>query len=345
MKKCFLILISFVIGLTLVIWLYQRVGFREIWRHVLVLSWWQILLIFTLQFMTIFIGAIREKIVLDDYYKKPSAFKSIIRAKFGERAISYLTPIMYIGGEAVVLYTLKKEINVPYHKFAATLLINKLIEGIALLIFLLTGGIILLLEESSVWGGFILVLAMAFFLFIFLIVKQIGPKNILIFISRIFFLNKIKYQSKSAGETTIGERLQYLGDLIENYLKTSSASMIKSLILAFLVFIIWLIQAKLLIGFFGESVGWTTAFVLRVFILLAGLIPMPAGFASFEGAHILSFLIFGLSTSLAVSFSLVVRFGDFILTSLGIIGISKYFGPAILSITAKIKEKNYNESL
>jgi uncharacterized protein (TIRG00374 family) len=336
MKKFILFLISLIVGLVFLIYLYQKVGIKEIIFEIKNLRYWQFFIIFLTSFLMISITIIRWKLIANDLLQIQLPFSSVIKARLGEMAISYFTPMLYFGGEWVRSYILNKEKNIPISSGLSTVLIDRVIEFIGAFLFLVLGTILLLIEKNFIWGFFLLILSLTIFIFLYLSIELIGFKNFISALVKIFHLNKIQYTSKVKGKTTVGERLIFLGEQLDLYFEKKHPKFYFFISLSCLTLLIWLFQTKLLLQFFGFSLELGKIFIIRIILILFSFIPIPADLGAFEGSHILAFSLFGLKAKTAVAFSLVTRGLDLIWVSLGVLSIFQFITELLFK---SLKEK------
>lgn len=318
MKKYIIIFISLIVGLVGIIILYHQIGLKDILIQLEKLRWWQLFIIFGTTFCIMTITIIRWRFILKDFAQTQFPWRTIIKARLSEQAISYLTPIMYFGGEGVRAYVLNKDKGLPINVGLSSVLIDRIVEFIGAFVFLFLGASFLLVEKSFIWGILLFIFAFIIFLGLYLVLELIGLDRALFSLVKIFRLDKIKYRSKNVGETTIGERLVSLGGQVTVYLQKSRSKFYLAISLSVLSLVIWLWQTKLLINFFGFHLPLSKIFIIKIIITLSGFIPIPADLGAYEGAHVLAFNIFGLPAEAAVALSLVTRAFDLIWVSIGI---------------------------
>ncbi|MGC9049244.1 MAG: lysylphosphatidylglycerol synthase transmembrane domain-containing protein, partial [Patescibacteria group bacterium] len=344
MKKYIVILISLLIGLIGLIILYQQVGIKDIFSQLSKLQSWQFLIIFATSLFIMILTTERWKLIVEDFAQIKPSWSTIIKARLGELAISYLTPIMYFGGEGVRAYILNKDKEIPISVGLSTVLIDRISEFIGAFIFIFFGAIFLLMEKSFIWGLFLFILAFIIFLFLYLVIELIGLDRGLLFIVKIFRLDKVKYKSKNVGETTIGERLVSLAGQVGAYLQRSRFKFYLIVILSCLSLIVWLWQTKLLINFLGFNLPWGKIFIIKIILALSGFIPIPADLGAYEGAHVLAFNIFGLPAEAAIALSIVTRAFDLLWVSIGIFLISHLVVELMANLLKIFKIENNKSS-
>jgi len=97
MRKILLFSISLLFGLSLAIWIYTHIDLRDVFLRFGFLVWWQIIILFSLTLTKIIIWVFRWKLILKAMGFRGLPFKSLVAARLGEMALSYLTPGIHYG--------------------------------------------------------------------------------------------------------------------------------------------------------------------------------------------------------------------------------------------------------
>lgn len=344
MKKYIIIFISLIIGLVGLIILYQQIGFKDIWSQLYKLRFWQFFIIFSTASLMLGVTTWRWKIILKDFTSIPLSWWTVFKARLSEQAVSYLTPMMYYGGEGVRAYVLNKDKNVPVSTGLTSVLIDRISEFLGAFVFLFLGAVLMVIEKSFIWGILLFIFAFILFLSLYLFLELIGFDRVLLFIVKIFHLDKIKYNSKSVGSTTLGERLIFVGREATVYFQKSRSKFYHTTVLSLLSLVIWFIQTKLLLDFFGFYLPWSKIFIIKIIITLSGFIPIPADLGAYEGGHVLAFNIFGLPAEVAIAFSLITRSIDLIWVSVGIFLITHLVINFLTKLYKLLSGDRYEES-
>lgn len=319
MKKSAVIFISLIIGLIIVVALYQKVGVEDIIHQLQKLHYWQLLVIAIIAFLIMWLGLWRWKLILKHFAHADVSWRTIIRARIGELAVSYWAPLMFIGGEGLRAYVVKKEHDVPLIHGLTSVMLDRVAEIIAFLIFVSFGAIILLAQRSFLWGILLIIVAGIIFLALYLMLGLVGLDKILLVLSKIPRLAGIRYR---IGQTKISERITVVAEQTSAYLKHSRSKFILNVFMSCLILFLWLLQNKLLMEFFGLSVPWSKLFILKIFFAVVAFIPIPANLGSYEGAYVLFFAMFGVPADTALAFSLVTRAIELSWATIGVFLIS-----------------------
>jgi len=331
-KKYLIIFVAFLVGVVGLIIIYSKVGVKATLAELQRLHFWQIATVVGTSIAMITLTTYRWGLILTDLNQKKLSWKSIIKARLGEFAFSYITPIMYFGGEWVRAYVMNKEREVPMNLGLTSVFLDRIAEFVSACLFIFAGAILLVATKSFVWGVLMFIVAIIIFLGLYLTVVLVGLDRILSFLVNFLHLNKIPYHSKGAGQTTLGERFVFLGSQVDFYFKKSRAKFLFSVFVSFLILVIWLWQTKLIVSFLGFSLPWSKIFIIKIFITISMFMPIPANLGSYEGAHLLAFKLFGLPSDSAMALSVINRFLDLIWITSGVILISRFLATFVTRI-------------
>jgi uncharacterized protein (TIRG00374 family) len=333
-KKYLIIFVAFLIGLTGVIIIYHKVGLVDIGSQLHKLHLWQLFLVLGTSIAMMSLTICRWGLILIDLNQKKTSWLTMIKARLGEFAFSYLTPIAYFGGEWVRAYVMNKDKDIPISTSLTSIFLDRISEFLAAFLFIFVGAVVMVVSKSFVWGILMLIFSGIIFFGLYLAVVLVGLDKILIFLVNLLKLNKIRYNSKNIGQITVGERFIHLGGQVDAYFKKSRAKFIFTTFLSFLILLIWLWQTKLIINFLGIDLSWSKIFIIRIFLSASMFMPIPANLGSYEGAHVLVFGIFGLPSESALALSIVNRALDLIWITIGVFMI----GHSISQILTKIPQ-------
>ncbi|MCD6471329.1 flippase-like domain-containing protein [bacterium] len=328
-KKYISIITSFFIGSALLIWFYQRIGLVNIVHQLVKLKYWQIVIIFLFSIFIFTITFFRWKLILETLIGYKIPYSSIIRAMFSGYTISYLTPIMYLGGEGFRIYILKKDRGIPLNKSLNSILIDRFADFSGSFVFLSLAGILLIFFRNSTWGIFLLLLAVLVFLILYLLIKVIGLEKIFIFLIKSFRLDKINYKNK---KIKIVEKIHFLIKEAKLFLRKSPKKFFLAVFLSFLVWIVSILQLKLLLLYLGYNLSIVKLLIIRVFAVLSTFVPIPASLGTFEGAYILSFKLFNIPSNIAIAASLILRIYHIVFVSLGIFILTHYLNYGLFKL-------------
>lgn len=319
MKKILLLLISFLIGIALFVWVLRMVGWQEIKNVFLNFTGWQGLIILGLTVLMALVGTWRWKEILKREGTNIS-FKSLLNPYLAGFAVMFLAPVLLWGGEIFRSYILKERNSIPWSKGMASVIIDRILEWTANLTVIFFGGLIFLfmigfppVKLGIIFTGLFLIFLAAISFFYF---KCIKKESIVAF----FIRNNHKQPLETEKE-------------IFKFFQPQKTAMWKAFILSFLKSAIMCFRVWLLILFLGKSITILPALSILGFSYLAVMIPIPTALGSHEAIQTFAFNSLGLGISAATAFTMIIRgveliialVGVIILFRLGIILIKKAF--------------------
>lgn len=340
MRRYFFIIIFLVVGLTIVFWLYFRIGFDKIFIELSRLKFWQIIIILFLFWFAFFLTVIRTKLILQDFCREGIPTRPIIKARLAESALSYFTPIVYTGGEVLRLIILKREKSISYSNNISTISVEWFSQLLALVIFLIFSGAALFFINEQ--GLAVTFLGLAFVITVVTLFSMgiFGSKKQIFATTQFLKLDRIRYLSEKVGQTSIAERIQSsLTDSIF-YIKNQTRHFFISVAISFIILFLWAWQIKLLLAFMGEDVPLIKVYFIKFLIVISGFAPVIARIGTFETAYLAGFAIFGLSSQLALASALVMRVVELTVIGAGIIIGFRYLGEVIFDLTKIFTKKN-----
>lgn len=218
--------------------------------------------------------------------------------------VSFITPVAFIGGEALVLYLLKREMKVPWHRGINSLIVLKLADFIFHVVFILAGLVTFLILTN--FAGVELVSALvlvplglaAFLIYFFTRVSR--RKSVVKPALRLFGLSRLT-QRQNAFDLDKEE-----GEIISFFhVRNRKAWMLMGA--TFLKYFASWAQAFFLLFFLSGEASIPIALAIHAFAGLSVVLLLPATLGGLELLQVFAFGGLGLSSGLAVSFSLVWR--------------------------------------
>jgi len=309
MKKILLFLLSLLIGIGLLVWIAQVVGWQEIKNAFLVFTGWQGLVILFLTVLVALIGTWEWKIILKSR-GVDIPFKNLFKLYLAGFSIKYLAPMLIFGKEIFCSYALKEKYSIPWSKGMASVIIDRILDFTIEMVFIFLGIIsfFLVFDLSFKILGIIftifLVLAIGICLFYFKVFKK---ESIIKFFIKIFIPT---YQNDNTP--------LYFENEIFDFFKTKKKYMWGGIFLTFFEKIIKLLKTWLLITFLGKTVGLLPVFSILGFSYLAAMIPIPAVLGVHEGLQSFSFNTFGLGQGTGIVFAMIIRGAELIIALIGI---------------------------
>jgi len=159
------ILLSIAIGVVILAAVLHFVGWRETLAQMATLGSWGILSVLGNVFVTMVLWVLCWWVILRSYgIRLP--MRSIIGARLAGYAVSYLTPTLYFGGEPVRAMLIVGKTDAPTTRVAATIILERFLGGLSMIIFVLMGSFYALSSPQIPWPQRrLLALAIAFVTF------------------------------------------------------------------------------------------------------------------------------------------------------------------------------------
>ncbi len=238
-------------------------------------------------------------------------------------ALSYLTPVALFGGEAFRIYLAKKKFNLSWEKSAASVVIDKILDGTLFLMFSITGILAFVFYGyfpsgtmaylvALIMGGLLGLLLLFYF-------KAMNRESVLEWFLKVFGIKKAKIKNTTNGKIIFDTERE-----IVRFFSPKRKAFWKGLGLSFLRYFLLFLRAGVLIFFLKEGIGILKVLAVYGFTNLALMFPLPAGLGSLEAASAFSFGALGLGFSTGTIFGIVWRGADLLLCLVGIVYLVKF---------------------
>lgn len=253
--------------------------------------------------------------------------------------ISYITPGPHFGGEPFLVYLLRKRHGMELPAAGTSVIVDRLLELVASIIFLALGLLYLFLTKENFLADFkgIVLLSIVFILLLsFLIVLFRGYRPL----SRLYslFLKLARRHPVDQGAGKNGLSIIVEGELAaESLFRHNRFSFILANLLSIAHWLGIFIEFWLMAYFLGFplSTGQVVAIVLVA--RLAFFTPLPAGIGVLETALPYISQVLGLGPALGIGLCLIIRFRDIIFCLIGVFQTMKYLtcGPKTIIVNDK----------
>lgn len=283
-----------------------------------------LLWIFLLVFLSNVVGGYRWFVILKTKFQNLNFWK-VLWAKFVGFAFSYVTPVVFLGGEPARYFVLKEEEkratkNDPEF-IIISIIVDKLIFLIASTTIFFVGLFFLIYYLKMGWLWILLSCLAAIFVFIFL------P----LFLSR--FKKKLKEQQKSIVEWIIEKlyfkKIKYFQEKNQPLSRIENRTarffgqrkiIFKIILLAFLELILalcscWVIIRTIEYYFISPE----KVLAINALLQLSYVFPAPAALGSLELSQTYGFPIIGLLSSEGLAFTFILRGVNILIVILGMI--------------------------
>lgn len=325
MKKVIILLAFLVFGIILFAVAIEKIGIENLLSILFSLAWWKILAILGMTMLVIFVSIVRWKVIIKALGMEIS-WKKVIGAWIVGATFSYLTPVVFFGGEPLRAYVLKNNNDIPWSKNVASIISDKALELFTNLVIMILGisflfsKVRLPFEIKFVTSLIIIGLlgAACFFLY-----KTFKKKGFLSSVLKTLGIDGFKKIKDIKGE--IEETDQEVSYFFKNCKKALTASMALSLAKEGLMIArYWVIILCL-----GGSIGFGQTLAIVGVTLLIYFLPIPGALGIHEVSQAFIFELFGLGVSLGIASSVTLRCTELLMALVGII-ILVVFGWGIL---------------
>jgi len=240
-------------------------------------------------YLSVLIYSLRWKLVLKGMGRNISYWE-LVKAVLASIFMNNITPLSRSGGEALRVVWISKKANVPAGLSTVSIIYERLLEAVPVLILMLLG----LAYFSSETIDVLVILGV-------IVVSLIWIKweTFVSFSLRIFKTNLTYDELSKIRELKKQHSLNLLGILL------SSA-----------VWILDVLRLKLIALTLGLRVSFVLLIVISIANLLFGMIAVtPGGVGIIEGGLVGTMTFFGIPTLLAVSMTLLERFVSYVLST------------------------------
>ena len=306
MKRFILSIFSLIIGVVLFGVVIGNVGWQGIWDTIILLSGPKGVLIFLLSLAIWFVSSIRFKRILDGmgYALPVLVLWPIYLASF---AISFLMPMLILGGELFRAYVLRDRFDIPFQKGAASVLIERLLEMTVLFVIILFGFVFFFLsvglpskELTYIVLGIVVIVAA---LLVLCYIRSFKNKSI------------VRFFSKGAGNGNILE----LEREVFRFFTFRNPRFWEGLMWSVIKNLFALARVWLLVIFLGKTLGLLPILSILSFFYISMLIPIPAALGIHDAFQAFVFGALGVGASTGAAFALILRAAEFLLAIIGIV--------------------------
>ena len=330
MKKRFLLLIfSFLLGVSLFVWVVQSVGWQTIKEVFFVINTQQVLILFFLSLLVPLIEGFRWKEILKAQNKEISC-KDASKLGVASFSINFLVPILFGSAEFLRGYFLKQKKNYSGLEITSSIIIDRII-GWTVDAFFVVSGTFLFFYNARILPHNLLIRIGWFFLF-FIVCLLFFYFGVLKNISIV----KIFHKTFS---NEIGNKSLEIERGVFDFFRKSKKNIIKPFALSFVKDLIMCLRTWLLISFLGKTISFMSALSIVAFSCLAIMIPVPATLGSHEVIQVFAFNSLGMNSSMAIAFTMIDRGLSFLIALVGLIFLFR-IGGAFLK--KHLIEKNNN---
>jgi putative membrane protein len=251
-------------------------------------------------------------------------YPTLFFTRIAGEAINNITPLAYLGGEPVKAHILTR-FHIPMVEGMAASIIAKLLISIAQFLFVILGGILAmssLAERPDIlWPLVVVIIGVGMFLAGLSYGLRAGLFSLLYRL-----LDRWKLTSSFLERWR--EHLRQLDETIVRFYQRYPFYLLSSLGIHFVGWVIGAFEVFAIFYAVGLPISFAEALAIEA---LASVIKglaffIPGGLGAQEGGNVLIFALFGFSSSLGFTFSLVRRLRELLWITLGLLVLLRYYG-------------------
>lgn len=310
MKKIYIFIISFLVGVLLFTFVIRSVGWGEIKKSLLIFTGFKGMIIFLLTFFWMLVINWKWKEILKTRGVDISFFE-LFKPFLAGFSVLYLFPTFVLGGEFLRGYILKKKFSVSWSKGMASVFIDRIVDWTTNLavVFLGMGFFLsktgILPQRIGMIVGFTLLIWVLFILFFY--TMALRKESIVRLFLKIFSLRSLNNSLLDMEK----EIFEFFDIKNINFWKVLGMAIFEELIL--------LLRIYVLLIFLGKEIGFLVALAISGFYYLSTMIPIPASLGIQDGLQAFAFGALGLGSGVGTAFTLIIRAAELAVALIGMI--------------------------
>ncbi|MBU1445839.1 flippase-like domain-containing protein [Patescibacteria group bacterium] len=323
-RRTFLFLLFLGIGIALFVSLIFQTGFDAIAESLSKFSLVSFLILLVLSLMNFALFTLRWDIIIRHYNKDNKEihipFYRLFLHRMSAFTVSYLTPSATSGGEPVRIFFLSEE-GMSGKDAVSTVVIDKVFEYTALILFIFSGVVISMVNGALFPGSMEAILAITLiicggiiFWFYYSTMRRIGFFSSIFKFTRLDKIKKIKNWEKSI--IHLEEKMTHF--YTQNMKRFSILMIISIATVLFMVF-----EHFLVAKFMGVNLTFLQSFLSATIPGISYILPVPGAIGALEGSHSVIFTLLGVSIN-AFVFVFILRLRDLVFVIIGLIHASKH---------------------
>lgn len=303
MKKFLLVFLSLLFGVVFFVFTVQKFSWEQIWKSANILSWWQFLLVMLFFLIAFFISIIRWKFIISSQSPEKVSFWTAIKARTVGFTLSYLTPSVYFGGEALRGVMLNDESKVDWTTNIFSIIVDKAVDmTVGALIMLFGLAYILIYFNLPNWLNWtiwsvVLIWMVIGYLFYSRAFRGQGFFSSLI---NFFWLNRVDKVQK------LSSNIQDIEESISRFFRRPGY-VVSTILFAFVGRMFQLGAAWLIISFLQIRVNIFQVLGFMAITSIMYFVPVPGSLGIHETSQAIFFNLFGLGGYNGVAFTLIIR--------------------------------------
>jgi uncharacterized protein (TIRG00374 family) len=313
MIKVLLVVALFLVGVVLAGSVFQISGVDEVLGVLSEFEWWGIVPLLVLSAAHVVLAAWRWQVILRAQGDEVP-LRKLLSPWLAGYAFSYLSPVVFLGGEGVRTYILKSRFNIPLHRGAASVILDQIISGTFVLLTVFLSAALLISFSGlphitrvlATVSAVILVLGAGLAV---LYAQAFRNKHILQPLLRLFSLQRTRF----------GRFLGKFEDDIIVFLDVRSSTLWLVFLISALRQATFVARNAAILFFLGQGVDVIKATVIMGATYVGYLVPIPAALGTQEASQTLLFSIAGQGGSTGAAFSVIFRVSEVGVAVVGIL--------------------------
>jgi glycosyltransferase 2 family protein len=297
----------------------RNVPLDEIWGTIRELQLWQAGILLGLSLFIYALITLRWWIIVRAESKHIPYFPLLL-VRIAVFGISYFTLGPHVGGETLQVFYLQRKYKLTFTHATASVIMDKLLELLANF-FLLAVGLTAILQAgilstsgSRSWLGLIGLLFLCLWPPVHIVFLYKRRYLVSAFLQRVPFLKK---DSRPLRFIAASERLA--GAFCRRHL----SSLLSATVISLFAGVGMVGEFALIVNFLGIQLSSWQTIAAWTAGWLALLVPLPGGLGALEASEVFALGIFGVSATLAIGVTLVMRGRDLLIGGIGLLIASR----------------------
>jgi len=339
MNKKISLLISLLLGLTLIFIIAYYIGFEAIKSVFTFFSFKYLVLFLIVSFLILFLRTLKWYFIAESHGIRIPFYKLFIY-RVADFSISFLTPSANVGGEPIRAYLLSQH-NIKFKKAFSSVIVDKSIEltlnGLFTCIFLILILINFKLPESmkvfSIFSSLLIIFLISLFYY-----KTLSREGFFSFFYRLFKLDRLKLSAKYTAY------VKSLDNEVAKLFYKSRYYFWVAFLLQMSAWILSVFEHQIILKMLGLNVNMLSAFAAYAATGVSYIIPIPAALGILEFSQSIMSSILGFGSQVGFVLSFIIRGRDGIITIFGVIYLyfrKINFISQIISNNGKIKNSKH----
>lgn len=319
MKRFFASIFFLTVGVFLLGSVFYVVGGGAIWGLLLGFNLWGLVPIVLLTILSALCAIWRWHFIIQARGFNISFFQ-LLPIWLAANGFSYITPIVYVGGEGVKAFLLRDKFKVPLSRSITFIALEKILEFTAVFFFLIAGVGIFILHKGglpditkTIVVAVGVVLGVAFFVLILYIQA---------FRNRKFIAPLVQFFSLE--NTRFGLALKETEEEMIDFLDLRSPAMWYSWALSFLRHMFFLMRTILLVYYLGQGLQIAASLSALAGLYASYALPIPAAIGAQEISQSFVLAQFGWGPGIGTALSFLIRGADILIVVVGLIFLFRF---------------------